>query len=76
MRTSSHVAVLAVGVLMGCGAGSTATQGSTASASQGTGALRTHVCAREASLAWLDPAPVPSRGHMRALFPGDEIPDP
>jgi hypothetical protein len=35
-----------------------------------------HVCAREATLVWLDPAPVASRSATRALFPGDEIPDP
>jgi hypothetical protein len=35
-----------------------------------------HICARDASLTWLDPAPVPAQGHMPALFPGEEIPDP
>jgi hypothetical protein len=35
-----------------------------------------HVCARDASLTWLDAAPVPAQGATRALFPGDEIPDP
>jgi hypothetical protein len=35
-----------------------------------------HVCARDASLTWLDPAPVPAQAERRALFPGDEIPDP
>jgi hypothetical protein len=34
-----------------------------------------HVCARDASLAWIDAEPVPARGATRALFPGDEIPD-
>ncbi len=35
-----------------------------------------HVCARDARLEWLEPAPVASRANTRALFPGDEIPDP
>lgn len=35
-----------------------------------------HLCARDASLAWLDAAPVPARGETRALFPGEEVPDP
>jgi hypothetical protein len=35
-----------------------------------------HLCARGASLTWLDPAPVPARARTRALFPGDELPDP
>lgn len=35
-----------------------------------------HLCARDATLTWLDPAPVPARGSGRALFAGDEIPDP
>ena len=34
------------------------------------------ICAREASLTWLEPAPVSKDGGHRALFPGDEIPDP
>lgn len=34
-----------------------------------------HVCARDASLMWLDSGPVAARGATRALFPGDEIPD-
>jgi hypothetical protein len=34
-----------------------------------------HVCARDASLTWLDEHPVPARGSTRALFAGDEIPD-
>jgi hypothetical protein len=35
-----------------------------------------HICGREVSLAWLEPTPVASRAHTRALFPGDTIPDP
>jgi len=35
-----------------------------------------HICARDASLTWLDPEMVAARGRTRALFPGDEIPDP
>ncbi len=34
-----------------------------------------HLCAREAALVWLDPTPVAARSDMRALYPGDEIPD-
>jgi hypothetical protein len=35
-----------------------------------------HLCAREARLTWLEEAPVPARATTRALFPGDEVPDP
>ena len=35
-----------------------------------------HVCARDARLTWLDPSPVAARAGTRALFPGDELPDP
>jgi hypothetical protein len=35
-----------------------------------------HVCARDAELSWIEAAPVPARAATRALFPGDEIPDP
>lgn len=33
-----------------------------------------HVCAREAHLTWLEPAPVPSREGRRAHFPGEDVP--
>jgi hypothetical protein len=33
-----------------------------------------HICGREAELVWLEDAAQPSRG-LRALFPGDAIPD-
>jgi len=35
-----------------------------------------HICGRHALLAWLEPLPVASRAETRALFPGEEIPDP
>ncbi len=35
-----------------------------------------HVCAKDASLTWLDAARVGARAETRAHFPGDEIPDP
>ncbi|MBI5535619.1 MAG: hypothetical protein HY898_23010 [Deltaproteobacteria bacterium] len=35
-----------------------------------------HVCARDAELSWIEPHPVAARAETRALFPGDEIPDP
>ncbi|MGC4116918.1 MAG: hypothetical protein QM765_20630 [Myxococcales bacterium] len=35
-----------------------------------------HVCGRDAQLGWLDLAPVPARSGTRALFPGEEVPDP
>ena len=35
-----------------------------------------HVCARDAEPTWLESAPQPSRTDGRALFPGEEIPDP
>jgi hypothetical protein len=35
-----------------------------------------HVCAREAALTWIDPGPVAARSDRRALYTGDEIPDP
>jgi hypothetical protein len=34
-----------------------------------------HVCARDASLAWLQPAPVAALGRKRVSYPGDEVPD-
>ncbi len=34
-----------------------------------------HICGEDASLAWLEPNPVPSRSGTRALFPGDTVPD-
>lgn len=33
-----------------------------------------HFCGRNASLEWLEPAPVPARHTRRALFPGDTPP--
>jgi hypothetical protein len=35
-----------------------------------------HVCAQDATMTWIDPAPVPARGTPRALYPGDETDDP
>ncbi len=35
-----------------------------------------HICGRDARLEWIESAPVPARSGMRALFPGDTIPDP
>jgi hypothetical protein len=35
-----------------------------------------HVCARDAELVWLEPAPIAARSDSPALFPGDEVPDP
>jgi hypothetical protein len=34
-----------------------------------------HICARDAQLVWLEPAPVASRSPTRALFSGEKIPD-
>ncbi len=35
-----------------------------------------HVCGRDVTLTWLERNPVPSRASTRALFPGDDVPDP
>lgn len=35
-----------------------------------------HICGRDASMAWTEPEPVAARAGTRALFPGEEIPDP
>lgn len=35
-----------------------------------------HVCGRNASLEWQEPNAVPSRSTARAMFAGDEVPDP
>jgi hypothetical protein len=35
-----------------------------------------HICGASAKLEWLEVAPVPARTETRALFPGDEVPDP
>lgn len=35
-----------------------------------------NICGKDASLSWIELEPVSARSNTRALFPGDEIPDP